>query len=132
MKGDASNAKAQKTSRGCTIGDASDEQSRLGNTQGTSSGTGNDQIRFNDRDSSREDILNKIQLNAGNLDPGKMLECLTLLKAEHLAYVRAHRQRLETRLDENIESENKFLQACDLLEQQIHALIAKENSTEIH
>jgi len=53
---------------------------------------------------------------------GKILEALNVLKEEHLAYVHAHRRRLESRLDENIESENSFLQKCSHLEQEIYQL----------
>lgn len=53
----------------------------------------------------------------------KVLETLQFIKNEHLNYVRAHRQRLQKRLDENLDCENNFLKGCEALENQLHVLI---------
>lgn len=112
--------------------DGNDSNNRVGILQEEGGRDENDQIGSNQGNCSRENLLSRVEsiFVEGEISPGKILESLSLIKEAHLAYVHAHRQRLEARLDENKESETDFIQACDLLEQQINNLITKPDSEE--
>jgi hypothetical protein len=110
--------------------DSNDSHKRVGIVQTESGSDEHDEIGSNQSNRSRQNLLSRVQsvFVEGEVSPGKILESLNLIKEAHLAYVHAHRQRLEARLDENKESETEFIQACDLLEQQINNLINKPDS----
>ena len=61
---------------------------------------------------------------------GKILEAVKLIEEKHLSYVKAHQQRLITRLDESKESENDFKKAIQELEAQIQQLISDKGIEE--
>ena len=63
-------------------------------------------------------------------NPGKILEAVKLIEEKHLSYVRAHQQRLITRLDESKESESDFKKAIQELEAQIQQLISDKGTEE--
>lgn len=66
----------------------------------------------------------------GTTDFGGMLSQLRKLKEAHLAYVKAHERRLETRLKENREHQAKILSEMDDLEQHIVEVLEKSQSEE--
>ncbi|AFY43748.1 hypothetical protein Nos7107_3158 [Nostoc sp. PCC 7107] len=77
--------------------------------------------------SSGEDLFSRIEslITGEDFDSGKVLEALSLIREAHLSYVRAHKQRLENRLNEAKENEVDFLKSCDLLEQKIQVFMDK-------
>ncbi|WP_339375863.1 hypothetical protein [Calothrix sp. NIES-2098] len=88
---------------------------------------GYDQDRFIQGYSPGENLFSRIEslIEGADFDPGKVLEAVRLIREAHLSYVRAHKQRLETRLDEAKENEADFIKSCDLLEQKIQGFMDK-------
>ncbi|MBD2386924.1 hypothetical protein [Cylindrospermum sp. FACHB-282] len=58
---------------------------------------------------------------------GKMLSQLRNIRAAHLAYVKAHEERLRARLDENLTHQEKVFTEIDNLEKEILRLFEEEN-----
>ncbi|WP_224091070.1 hypothetical protein [Nostoc sp. MS1] len=82
--------------------------------------------------SSGENLFSRIEslIGGGDFDPGKVLEAVRMIRDAHLSYVRAHKQRLKTRLDEAEHNETDFMKACDLVEQKIQGFIKTETTSE--
>lgn len=93
----------------------------MGKNKPESEGDGHDQDRFIQGNSSGENLFSRVEslITGADFNPGKVLEAVRLIRETHLSYVRAHKQRLKTRLDEAEESEADFIKSCDLLEQKI-------------
>jgi hypothetical protein len=94
---------------------------------GYSSGSSENQPERNDRENGQN--LSTVEAG-GNTSIGKMLEALNLLKMQHLAYVRSHRERMELQLNKNREEELNFLKECELLEEQIKSMILQEQGSQ--
>ncbi len=88
---------------------------------------GHDQDGFIQGYSSEENLSSRVEslIAGGDFDPGKVLEAVRMIRDAHLSYVRAHKQRLKTRLDEAEENETDFIKSCDLVEQKIQDFIDK-------
>jgi hypothetical protein len=60
---------------------------------------------------------------------GKILERLELLEKETLSYIRSHQARLEARLGESKQTEEKFLKESNQIKSDIyHLAVAQQNS----
>lgn len=57
---------------------------------------------------------------------GKILERLDKLEARHLAFVRAHKSRLQARMNEDIQEEEEFLEESNQMRSDIRDLIARQ------
>lgn len=97
-----------------------DRSTALGSTGSESSFTGNEQDRVNYASGSRGNYQreNLDQINSER-NFGKILSQLREIEQSHLAYVGAHKKRLETRLNDAEEHERKFISQVEAVEQQI-------------
>jgi vacuolar-type H+-ATPase subunit I/STV1 len=86
---------------------AGDEQDRANYSSGT---RGNHQREDFDQPDPERNI-------------GKILSQLREIEQSHLAYVGAHKKRLETRLNDAEEHERKFISQVEAVEQQIRDLM---------
>jgi hypothetical protein len=119
--------KTKETSRRCEERQPIHQRERLAEIQQQGQGDGYEQGGFDSSDSSRKILLGRIEslIGGGDFDPGKVLEAVRMIRDAHLSYVRAHKQRLKTRLDEAEENEVDFIKSCDLVEQKIQDYIDK-------
>ncbi|MBD2503144.1 hypothetical protein [Anabaena azotica] len=109
------------------------QRERLAELQPQGQADGYEQGGLDSSHSSGENLLSRVEslIGGGDFDPGKVLEAVRMIRDAHLSYVRAHKQRLKTRLDEAEENETDFMKACDLVEQKIQGFIEKtETETE--
>lgn len=108
------------------------QRERLGEIQREGQTDGYEQGRLDSSDSSGESLCSRVEslITGEDFDPGKVLEAVRLIREAHLSYVRAHKQRLKTRLGEAEGNEADFIKSCDLLEQQINTLITKSEPDE--
>ncbi|WP_292697322.1 MULTISPECIES: hypothetical protein [unclassified Nostoc] len=106
-----------------------DSNYRVGGVQEEGRRNEDDQIGSNQSNSSGESLFTQVELllTRGEIDATKVLDSLRLIKQAHLAYVHAHRGRLEARLNENKENEADFLKACELLEKEVNNLITEDD-----
>ncbi|WP_427159418.1 hypothetical protein ACQFX9_25865 [Aliinostoc sp. HNIBRCY26] len=107
------------------------QQDRLVEIQQQSQADGHEQGRLDSSYSSGENLSCRVEslITGGDFDPGKVLEAVRMIRNAHLSYVRAHKQRLKTRLDEAEENETDFMKACDLVEQKIQGFLEKTETT---
>ncbi|ALF51859.1 hypothetical protein ACX27_01770 [Nostoc piscinale CENA21] len=105
------------------------QRERLAEIQPQGQRDGYEQGGLDSSHSSGKNLLSRIEslIGGGDFDPGKVLEAVRMIRDAHLSYVRAHKQRLKTRLDEAEENETDFIKSCDLVEQKIQGFI---NTTE--
>ncbi len=75
-----------------------------------------------ERSSGKNGQITVIQDTGDVPTAGKIKRALNALKDRHLRYVRAHRSRLEDRLDENLTEENEFLQEFESLVSEVDQL----------
>ncbi|MEH2377314.1 MAG: hypothetical protein V7K27_00150 [Nostoc sp.] len=121
-----------KTSNGTTQdlsgrrknGKRKDESVRLGKHGQDSPINGTEQIGATSADSSGEDIFRTTIAWDGHGDAGKILEEVLLLKQQFLDYVKSHQGRLEARLDESKQQEQKFLTNAEGLELRLRKALA--------
>lgn len=120
------NAKNKDTSRRSNEGQPTSVQSRLGAIPTNSRPNGDGQI--GDIETGNPGIYPYNCPQCGHEDEiiGKILERLDKLEARHLAYVRAHKSRLQTRMDEDIQEEEEFLEESNQMRSDIHDLIARQ------
>jgi hypothetical protein len=105
-----------------------DAAGRLGSAATESSFTGNDENSASDLHSSWGNIDEPF--TDEEADIGGILSQLRELQAAHLAYVKAHEERLERRLQENQKHQRKILNDMQKLEERIQRLMNNpENST---
>lgn len=67
-------------------------------------------------------------IKCGETTTGKILSQLRELREAHLAYVKAHEQRLEARLRESREHQDKVVDEMDRLEQEIIDLLSNSET----
>jgi hypothetical protein len=108
------------------------QRDRLGEIQPKGQTDGDEQSGLDSSYSSGESLCSRIEslITGEDFDPGKVLEAVRLIKEAHLSYVRAHKQRLQTRLGEAEENEADFIKSCGLLEQKIQGFMDKPETEE--
>jgi protein-arginine kinase activator protein McsA len=84
-------------------------------------------ISSHERCSTCEDWVKQF-IADGNPSFAKVLERLLDIEREHLEYVEAHQGRLKARLQESIESKNRFLEKTSALVADIQNLIKEQES----
>lgn len=103
------------------------QRERLAEIQQQGQGDGYEQGGLDSSYSSGKNLFSRIEslIAGGDFDPGKVLEAVRMIRDAHLSYVRAHKQRLKTRLNEAEDNETDFIKSCDLVEQKIQGFIDK-------
>jgi hypothetical protein len=109
-----------------------DSDSRIGQTSGKSE---HEQVRDDCPDWVGEHSAvdpRESANNCGEGNTGKILSQLRGLKEAHLAYVKAHEERLEARLNENREHQLKVIAEMNRLEREIIELLEEQKKVPTH
>ena len=107
-------------------GDFPSGEDGLGELPEDSGINGDGSIRATEEGSERIDSHQFSQHGCKDSDIGKILERLEALERSHLAYLAAHKARLQARWQDDVEEEARFLRESEQLRQDIRKIASEE------